>query len=90
MPLQSPERPRGRQEVRRAHSGTAGRHALESNLIQEMKDIHAIANADHKLLVMDAALGQQASEQAKAFNEAVQITGVIITNWTELQRAEAP
>jgi signal recognition particle subunit SRP54 len=58
---------------------TAGRHALESDLIQEMKDIHAVTQADHKLLVMDAAIGQQASEQAKAFNEAVQITGVIIT-----------
>jgi signal recognition particle subunit SRP54 len=58
---------------------TAGRHALESDLIQEMKDINSVANADHKLLVMDAALGQQASEQAKAFNEAVSITGVIIT-----------
>ncbi len=58
---------------------TAGRHALESDLIQEMKDIHAVVNADHKLLVMDAAIGQQASEQARAFNEAVGITGVIIT-----------
>ncbi|OPY50475.1 MAG: Signal recognition particle 54 kDa protein [Methanosaeta sp. PtaU1.Bin060] len=58
---------------------TAGRHALEADLIQEMMDIHAVANADQKLLVMDAALGQQASEQARAFNEAVQITGVIIT-----------
>jgi signal recognition particle subunit SRP54 len=58
---------------------TAGRHALEGDLIQEMKDIHAVVNAEQKLLVMDAALGQQASEQARAFNEAVQITGVIIT-----------
>ena len=38
-----------------------------------------MVNAEQKLLVMDAALGQQASEQARAFNEAVQITGVIIT-----------
>ena len=44
-----------------------------------MKDIHAVVNAEQKLLVMDAALGQQACEQARAFNEAVQITGVIIT-----------
>jgi len=58
---------------------TAGRHALEGELIQEMKEIHAVVNADQKLLVMDAALGQQASEQARAFNEAVNITGVIIT-----------
>ena len=58
---------------------TAGRHALEKDLIQEMMDIDAVVAADHKLLVMDAALGQQASEQAKAFNKAVGITGVIIT-----------
>jgi signal recognition particle subunit SRP54 len=58
---------------------TAGRHALESDLIQEMEDIHAVVNADQKLLVMDAALGQQASDQARAFDNAVQITGVIIT-----------
>src|SRR5512136_2139129 len=58
---------------------TAGRHALEGDLIQEMKDIHGVVNAEQKLLVMDAALGQQASEQARAFNEAVSITGVIIT-----------
>ncbi|MCJ7443578.1 MAG: signal recognition particle protein Srp54 [Methanotrichaceae archaeon] len=58
---------------------TAGRHALEVDLIQEMKDIHAMVNADHKLLVMDAAMGQLAADQAKAFNEAVQITAVIIT-----------
>ncbi len=58
---------------------TAGRHALESDLIQEMEDIHNVVNADHKLLVMDAALGQQASEQARAFNQSIGITGVIIT-----------
>lgn len=58
---------------------TAGRHALEGDLIQEMIDIDSVVNADHKLLVMDAAIGQQASEQAKAFNKAVGITGVIIT-----------
>jgi len=58
---------------------TAGRHALESDLIQEMEDIHKVVQADQKLLVMDAALGQQASEQARAFNQAIGITGVIIT-----------
>ncbi|MFB3765062.1 MAG: signal recognition particle protein Srp54 [Methanotrichaceae archaeon] len=58
---------------------TAGRHALEADLIKEMEDIHAVVNADQKLLVMDAAIGQQASEQARAFHDAVNITGVIIT-----------
>ena len=58
---------------------TAGRHALETDLIQEMKDISTLTNYDHRFLVLDAAIGQQASEQAKAFNDAVGITGVVIT-----------
>jgi signal recognition particle subunit SRP54 len=58
---------------------TAGRHALEKELIQEAKDIGAIIPFNHRFLVLDAAIGQQASEQAKAFNDAVGITGVIIT-----------
>jgi signal recognition particle subunit SRP54 len=58
---------------------TAGRHALETDLIQEMKDIYGLTPFTHKLLVLDAAIGQQASEQAKAFNDAIGITGVVIT-----------
>ena len=58
---------------------TAGRHALETDLIKEMKDICALTNYTHRFLVLDAAIGQQASEQAMAFNDAVGITGVIIT-----------
>ncbi len=58
---------------------TAGRHALEKDLIKEMEDIHGVAHPDHKLLVLDAAMGQLASEQAKAFNASIGITGVVIT-----------
>jgi signal recognition particle subunit SRP54 len=58
---------------------TAGRHALETDLIKEMKEIWALTNFTHRFLVLDAAIGQQASEQAKAFNDAVGITGVVIT-----------
>ncbi len=58
---------------------TAGRHALEKDLIKEMEDIHAVAKPDHKLLVIDAAMGQLASEQASAFNKSIGITGVVIT-----------
>ncbi len=58
---------------------TAGRHALETELIKEMKDIWGLTNFTHRFLVLDAAIGQQASEQAKAFNDAVGITGVVIT-----------
>jgi signal recognition particle subunit SRP54 len=58
---------------------TSGRHKLEDNLIQEMKDIFKTTKPDEKLLVMDAAIGQQAGPQAKAFNDAVDITGIVLT-----------
>ena len=58
---------------------TQGRHALEADLIQEIIDIQKIASAKHRWLVIDAALGQQAAEQARRFHEAITIDGVIIT-----------
>ncbi len=58
---------------------TCGRHALESDLIKEMVEIQRAINAEQKYLVMDAAIGQQAAPQAKAFDEAIGITGIIIT-----------
>jgi signal recognition particle subunit SRP54 len=58
---------------------TAGRHALESDLVLEMEAINDIANADQRFLVLDSSIGQQASEQARAFNTAIGLTGVIVT-----------
>ncbi|MGV8130028.1 MAG: signal recognition particle protein Srp54 [Methanolinea sp.] len=58
---------------------TQGRHALEGELIQEIIDIQKIASARHRWLVIDAALGQQAAEQARRFHDAINIDGVIIT-----------
>lgn len=58
---------------------TSGRHKLEADLIKEMKDIFKITKPDEKLLVIDAATGQQAGPQAKAFNDAVDITGIVLT-----------
>ncbi|HUR69075.1 MAG TPA: signal recognition particle protein Srp54 [Candidatus Thermoplasmatota archaeon] len=58
---------------------TAGRDKLETGLIDEMKQVFEIAKPDEKILVMDAQVGQQAGPQARAFHEAVQVTGVIIT-----------
>jgi signal recognition particle subunit SRP54 len=60
---------------------TAGRHALEKELIDEMIEIAKVANPDYKLLVLDAAIGQLASRQAKAFHEAIGIDGIIITKF---------
>lgn len=58
---------------------TAGRHALEEDLIQEMVDINEAAKPDQKFLVLDAAIGQLAGQQARAFNDAISVTGIIIT-----------
>ncbi len=58
---------------------TSGRHKLEDDLIDEMKEIFKATRPDEKLLVIDAAVGQQAGPQAKAFNDTVNITGIILT-----------
>jgi len=58
---------------------TQGRHALEEDLIDEIIRLNDISRADHRWLVIDAALGQQARDQARRFHEAISIDGVIIT-----------
>ncbi len=58
---------------------TSGRHSLEKDLINEIKAITKLANPTEKIMVVDAAMGQQAGPQAKAFHDAVGVTGVIIT-----------
>ena len=60
---------------------TAGRHALEEDLIQEMIEIDKALSPDHRFLVIDAAIGQLASKQATAFHDAVGITGIIVTKF---------
>jgi len=60
---------------------TAGRHALEKELIDEMIRIAEVAKPDYKLLVIDAAMGQLAAKQARAFHEAIGIDGIIITKF---------
>ena len=58
---------------------TSGRHALEADLIQELKDVSAAARPKERLLVLDSQVGQQAGPQADAFHKAVGVTGVILT-----------
>ncbi len=57
---------------------TAGRHALEEGLIDEIEAIEATVAPDRNLLVLDAAIGQGAKEQATRFDEAIGIDGVAI------------
>ncbi len=58
---------------------TAGRDALNKELIDELNAINKAAEADETLLVMGADVGQSAEKQAKTFHETCNITGVIIT-----------
>src|SRR6267143_1350800 len=58
---------------------SSGRHALEPDLIKEIESVAKAVQADERLLVIDATVGQQAGPQAKAFHDAVGITGVIVT-----------
>ncbi|WP_226004983.1 signal recognition particle protein Srp54 [Natrinema salinisoli] len=58
---------------------TAGRHALEDDLIDEIEQIEGVVEPDTSLLVLDAAIGQGAKDQAQQFDESIGIDGVVIT-----------
>jgi signal recognition particle subunit SRP54 len=58
---------------------TAGRHALEDDLIAEIEEIEATVDPDRSLLVLDAAIGQGAKDQAQQFDDSIGIDGVAIT-----------
>ena len=58
---------------------TSGRNALDKDLIEELKKVNDAFKPDEKLLVINADTGQVAGTQAAQFNEAVKITGVIVT-----------
>lgn len=58
---------------------TSGRHALENDLIEELKEVAKVAKPHERILILDAATGQQAGPQAKAFHDAVEVTSVILT-----------
>ncbi len=58
---------------------TAGRHHREEDLLAEMNQISKTINPDEVVLVIDAAIGQQAYNIAKRFHEATPIGSIIIT-----------
>ncbi len=66
---------------------TAGRDALDSQLIKEIKAIAKETKPTETFLVMSADIGQAARKQAQTFKEAVQITGVIITKMDSTAKA---
>jgi signal recognition particle subunit SRP54 len=58
---------------------TAGRLQIDEPLIDEIKELKRRIQPDEVILVADGAIGQEAVNVAKAFNEAVQLTGIAMT-----------
>lgn len=58
---------------------TAGRDALNDELIEELNKIKSVVKADEALLVISADIGQAAEKQAQTFHDTCKINGVIIT-----------
>ena len=58
---------------------TAGRLAIDGEMMAEIQSLHKAINPVETLFVVDAMTGQDAANTAKAFNEALPLTGVILT-----------
>ena len=69
----------GRQETNIDIFDTAGRQEIDEALIQELKELKAFLHPQEILLVVDAATGQQAVSVATHFNDALELTGIILT-----------
>jgi len=58
---------------------TAGRLHIDAQMMQEIQAIHSAIDAHETLFVVDSMTGQDAANTARAFNEALPLTGVILT-----------
>jgi signal recognition particle subunit SRP54 len=58
---------------------TAGRLAVDEKMMDEIKQLNAAVKPVETLFVVDAMTGQDAANTAKAFNEALPLTGVVLT-----------
>jgi signal recognition particle subunit SRP54 len=58
---------------------TAGRLHVDLDMMDEVRQLHAAINPIETLFVVDAMTGQDAANTAKAFNEALPLTGVVLT-----------
>lgn len=58
---------------------TAGRLHIDDDMMTEIKQIHAAINPVETLFTVDSMTGQDAANTAKAFNDALPLTGVILT-----------
>lgn len=58
---------------------TAGRLHVDADMMDEIKALHAAINPIETLFVVDSMTGQDAANTAKAFNDALALTGVVLT-----------
>ncbi len=58
---------------------TAGRLHIDENLMQELKDVKEAVTPDEIFLVVDSMTGQDAVNVAESFNDALDISGVVLT-----------
>ena len=58
---------------------TAGRLHVDEAMMEEIQEVHRIINPVETLFVVDAMTGQDAANTAKAFNEALPLTGIVLT-----------
>jgi signal recognition particle subunit SRP54 len=58
---------------------TAGRLAIDAAMMEEIKQLHSLLKPIETLFVVDAMTGQDAVNTAKAFGEALPLTGIVLT-----------
>ncbi len=58
---------------------TAGRLAIDEEMMGEIKSLHQVVNPIETLFVVDSMTGQDAANTAKAFGDALPLTGVVLT-----------
>ncbi|MCL7462452.1 signal recognition particle protein [Pseudomonas sp. NW5] len=58
---------------------TAGRLHIDADMMAEIQQVHAAINPVETLFVVDAMTGQDAANTARAFNDALPLTGVVLT-----------
>lgn len=58
---------------------TAGRHKDEESLMKEVRELYEAIKPDEIILTIDATIGQQAYNQAKAFHETIKVGSIILT-----------
>ena len=58
---------------------TAGRLHIDDEMMEEIKQLHAVLTPSDTLFVVDSMMGQDAVNAAKAFDEALPLTGIVLT-----------